>query len=113
MLLCNFDANCSLGEIRIDQAVLPMDQKARPERLLGAYYIQPNSGYIRPETCFAQGYQQNKPQYPRRKYLPDSDSQAQVRQRIVTPKYPRAFKNLSECGTMKYNKFQRTVTKYN
>ena len=31
---------------------------------------------------------------------------------IVTPKYPRAFKNLSECGTMKYNKFQRTVTKY-
>lgn len=31
----------------------------------------------------------------------------------VTPKYPRAFKNLSECGTMKYNKFQRTVTKYN
>ena len=31
----------------------------------------------------------------------------------VTSKYPRAFKNLSECGTMKYNKFQRTVTKYN
>lgn len=83
MLLYNFDANCSLGEIRIDQAVLPMDQKARPERLLGAYYIQPNSGYIRPDTCFAQGYQQNKPQYPRRNYLPDSDSQAQVRQRIL------------------------------
>ena len=85
MLLCNFDANCSLGEIRIDQAVLPMDQKARPERLLGAYYIQPNSGYIRPDTCFAQGYQQNKPQYPRRNYLPDSDSQAQVRQASCNP----------------------------
>ena len=35
------------------------------------------------------------------------------RAKRVTPKYPRAFKNLSECGTMKCNKFQRTVTKYN
>lgn len=98
MLLCNFDANCSLGEIRIDQAVLPMDQKARPERLLGAYYIQPNSGYIRPDTCFAQGYQQNKPQYP---------THAEITSPIPTVRH--RYGNAS-CNPYAYRRISGTIT---